>query len=124
MDSTRWRSDKFLRRDGFIDEEIDSKGGIVARKKTAEFRLPIFKQGDDLGHCLAECDTVRGALLAYAAMLNEAREMVVALAEHADHLEITQADTHFIAVEGPAKLVDQLIENGLLASEQADDEDH
>ena len=95
----------------------------MARRKTAELRLPIFKQGDDLGHCLAEHDAVRDALLAYAGMLNEARDMVVSLAEHADHIGITQADTHFIAVEGPAKLVDELIERGLLSPEYEDDED-
>lgn len=96
----------------------------MPKKKTAEFRLPIFKQGDDLGHCLAEHDTVRDALLAYAGMLNDARDMVVGLAEHAGHIEITQADTHYIAVSGPAKLVDELIEKSLLSPEPEDDEDH
>lgn len=89
----------------------------MAHRKTAEFHLPIYKQGDDLGHCLAENDTVRNALLAYAEMLNAAREMVVALAEHADQFEITQADTHYIGVEGPAKVVEELIDRGLLSAE-------
>jgi hypothetical protein len=48
-------------------------------------------------------------------MLNAAREMVVALAEHADQLEITQADTHYIGVEGPARLIEALIDRGLLS---------
>jgi hypothetical protein len=93
----------------------------ATHRKTAQVQLPIFKQGDDLGFCLSEHKTVPDALLAYAEMLAEARAVVLALADQ-EQLEIVQADTHFIAVEGPAVLIDELIEKGML-SPVFDDED-
>lgn len=87
----------------------------MKRRKTAELHLPIFKQGDDLGACLRQHGTVREALTAYSEMLGEAQAIVTALAAHGHQLEVTQADTHFIEIEGPSPLVDELIEKGLLS---------
>lgn len=95
----------------------------MKRQKTAELHLPIHKQGDDLGACLRQHGTTREALIAYSDMLAEARVIVTALAEHGQHLEITQADTHFIEIEGPAPLVDELIEKGLLSPLVDDEQD-
>lgn len=105
------------------EEDIPRGLGVNTRTKAAQLQLPIYKQGDDLGHCLAEHDTVREALIAYSGMLDEARAIVTALAEHGQHLEITQADTHFIEIEGPAPLVDELIEKGLLSPPFEDEEE-
>ena len=91
--------------------------------KTAQMHLPLFKQGDDLGTCLHQHGTVREALIAYSEMLAEAQAIVTALAEHGQHLEITQADTHFIEIEGPSSLVDELIEKGLLSPHVEDEEE-
>jgi hypothetical protein len=87
----------------------------MKRRKTAELHLPIFKQGDDLGACLRQHHPTRKALIAYSEMLAEAQVIVLALAEHGRQLEITQADTHVIEIEGPAPLVDEFIEKGLLS---------
>jgi len=94
----------------------------MKRRKTAELHLPIFKQGDDLGACLRQHRTTRKALIAYSEMLGEAQAIVMALAEHGRQLEITQADTHFIEIEGPAPLVDEFIEKGLLSPPFEDEE--
>lgn len=81
----------------------------------AELRLPIFKQGDDLGeHWRTEKDT-KAALLAYAKRLRAATSMVERLAKHA--VEIEQADTHYILVSGPGRVIRGLIEDGLLTPE-------
>lgn len=90
--------------------------------KSAELHLPIFKQGDDLGACLRQHRTTRKALIAYSEMLAAAQAIVIALSEHGRQLEITQADTHFIGIEGPSFLVDELIEKGLLSPSLEDEE--
>ncbi len=95
----------------------------MKHRKTAELHLPIFKQGDDLGACLRQHGTVRQALIAYSEMLDEAQAIVTALAEHGHQIEITQADTHFIEVEGPSSLVDELIEKGVLSPPTDEEED-
>lgn len=87
----------------------------MKRRKNAELHLPIFKQGDDLGACLRQHRSTRKALIAYSEKLAVAQAIVLALAEHGKQLEITQADTHFIEIEGPSSLVDELIEKGLLS---------
>lgn len=94
----------------------------MKRRKTAELHLPIFKQGDDLRACLHQHDTVREALIAYSGMLAEAQAIVTALAKHGHQIEVIQADTHFIEVEGPSSLVDELIEKGVLSPHFEDEE--
>jgi hypothetical protein len=94
----------------------------AAHRKSAQAQLPIYKQGDDLGFCLSKHHTVRAALFAYAEMLAEAQAVVLALADRGEQLDI-QADTHFIGVEGPAVLVDELIEKGMLLPIFDDEDD-
>jgi|ERR1043165_1619250 hypothetical protein len=87
------------------------------KKETAELRLPIFKQGDDLAEHLQQEKGTKAALLAYAERLKDATSLLETLAKHAEWLVIEQADTHFILVSGPAALIHSLVEEGVLALE-------
>lgn len=91
--------------------------------ETAEFHLPIFKQGDDLAEHLRQEKDTKAALLAYADRLKAATNMVETLATHAKWLEIEQADTHFILVSGPGLFIRGLIEDGVLTPELGSDEE-
>jgi hypothetical protein len=85
----------------------------------AELKLPIFKQGDDLAQHLQDKKDTRAAMLAYAERMKTAASILEKLAEHGDRVAIEEADTHFILVSGPASLIRQLIDKGLLAPEMA-----
>lgn len=93
------------------------------KTETAEFHLPIFKQGDDLGEHLRQEKDTTAALLAYAERLKAATSMVETLAKHAKWLMIEQADTHFILVSGPGLFIRGLIEDGVLTPELGTDEE-
>ncbi len=86
--------------------------------KDAELHLPYFKQGDDLRGFLQEKGaTSASALRRHASMLRSAVETLEDLARVAEEVpefEITDVDTHHIGVRGPKKLVDRLIEEGVL----------
>ncbi len=92
----------------------------------AELHLPIFKQGDDLGHFLQSMDNV-SALKAYAETLESAAEILRTVAERIKDQEVEiNADTHFIGLTGPDELISQLIKDNLLeksADEEFDEDD-
>ena len=79
---------------------------ISRHRKTYEFQLPYFKQGDDLGHFLREGLSPTEALLANAENLRGAAAMCEELAKRLQGITVKiDADTHTIRVTGPvAKL--------------------
>lgn len=90
---------------------------------TAEFQLPIYKQGDDLAQHLREEKDVPSALLAYAETLKAAAGMVESLAQHAEWLNVEQVNPHFIVVSGPWLVIHALIDKGLLVAKPGTDEE-
>lgn len=99
-----------------------------------ELRLPYFKQGDDLASQLPEgtdqyptdvtAEQSAAAFLAHAECLEYAagmlRRCASAAVEHG--LVITQADTHFIAVDVGESVGEALVADGLLAHDPFADE--
>jgi hypothetical protein len=94
--------------------------------KHYELRLPVFKQGDDLAHCIDTTKTLADALVAQAANYEIAAAMCRRLASVAaeDGVSSIFADTHVIYVEGVEERLRSLVlENVLTVDEDAEDED-
>jgi hypothetical protein len=86
--------------------------------------LPVFKQGDDLAHHLAEEETVADAFEALAVQYEEAAahcRRMVGLVREVPEIDV-DACTHHIGIKGPAVRLDPLVEEGLL-SRSCDDEE-
>ena len=98
--------------------------------KTFEFRLPYFKQGDDLQHCLQECKgDLAKAFARHAEMLTAGAQMLTNLAAEVQTLLASgaqidvNADCHMIEVTGDAELLQPLVEKGLLELSPYDEQD-
>lgn len=91
----------------------------------AEMHLPIYKQGDDLHHCLGVTKDNYEALMLYSATLEEAAKQCREVAEAIKDKEVTfDACTHWIGVDGPDDLIQLLIDRELLNEDPfADEED-
>jgi len=78
----------------------------------AEFHVPIFKVGDDLGSHLQKQPTPHAALLAYAAQIRHAGDVVQRVADvveaHGGDIHI-EADTHYIGLRGPEETMRVLL---------------
>lgn len=83
--------------------------------KSAELRLPYYKQGDDLAHWLEKLEDPVASLRAHAEQMDAAasvlRQASNAIAGH--QVEV-HADTHVIQISGPDELIDRLVESGVL----------
>lgn len=94
--------------------------------KSCELNLPVFKQGDDLHHCLTRCvGDVRAAFELQAEHYEEAARMcrrMMGVAAELPDLEV-EAGTHYIGVQGPAERLEALVQEGLLSTVEYDDED-
>lgn len=86
--------------------------------KAYELQLPVFKQGDDLHNCMSQNPgDLRAAFELQAARYDEAARMcrrMAGVASEVPCLEV-DADTHMIAVNGPAEQLESLAREGLLA---------
>jgi hypothetical protein len=92
--------------------------------KYAAIHLPYYKQGDDLGHHLAECATVEEALDAHAQQLQSAAELLVKIRKVIAGQNVTfDADTHMIQASGPDAIIDALIDAGFASPPWEEDED-
>lgn len=90
-----------------------------------ELHLPVFKQGDDLAHHLANEETVADAFEALAGQYDAAAALcrrMAGLAREAPGLEV-HADTHHIGVHGPVERLDALVVEGVLQREEDDPDD-
>jgi hypothetical protein len=94
--------------------------------KTAEFHLPVFKQGSDLRDNVerAKGSNYKGLLL-YAKRLHSAATLCEALAVEVKGMRNVEidADTSRISVIGPETWIDKLIEMGLLLDEAIEEEE-
>jgi hypothetical protein len=93
--------------------------------KSYELNLPVFKQGDDLHHCITQNPgDLRAAFEQQACNYNEAarlcRRMAGVAAEVPD-LEV-YADTHHIGVDGPVGRLESLVNEEILTVVEHDDE--
>ena len=85
----------------------------------AQIQLGYFKQGDDLYEHLSEHEqNVPAALRAHAQRMQSAKEHLEKIskrvAQAGSHAEISiDADTHHIAISGPADFIIRLIQDGL-----------
>ncbi len=83
--------------------------------KAATLWLPVFKQGDDLGHHLKD-NSVEDAFMAMAEQYTAAASMCKKMASIAsEHKLEVYADTHFIEVSGPVEVIDNLTKDGILS---------
>jgi hypothetical protein len=89
-----------------------------------QFHLPVWKQGDDLGHFLAETDTNAAALKALAGQYRLAAKVCEDMAALCQmHPEIDMdGDTHRISVAAPAAVMDELVAAGLVKPDEFDGE--
>jgi hypothetical protein len=91
--------------------------------KTAEIRLPYFKQGDDLQHHLSQCATVEEALEAHAENLEQAAQILRKVKAAIAGQDVSfNADTHLIQVCGPDALIESLIAAELAYAPDEDEE--
>ena len=79
--------------------------------RIARVNLGIFKQGHDLAECLTLAKDQHGqALDDYGDMLNHAGDVMRLLSHLTRYgLKIADADTHMILIEGPAYIIDELV---------------
>lgn len=101
-------------------ERIDKEDTV----KIYRLSLPVFKQGDDLGHQIHTQPTLKEAFLAQAECYEEAAEIckrMAGVAAEVPDLEV-QADTHFIGIEGPEDRLDALAREGILDVEEFDED--
>ena len=92
--------------------------------KTATLYLPYFTQGDDLSEYLENTGNVGEALEVHACEMDLAAAMLRSIKETISGHEVSiEADTHFISLTGPVKVIDGLIGEGLLTEPDEDDED-
>jgi hemoglobin-like flavoprotein len=93
--------------------------------KSYELRLPVFKQGDDLNHQIgAHPQDLSAALVSQAENYTEAARLcqrLAAVVKKRPELQI-DACTHHIGVDGPTDLLEALVEEGVLESEEIEDE--
>ncbi len=87
----------------------------MSQVKRAEFSLPYHKQGDDLCEYIQHSRSLDEALEKHACVMEHAavalRELKTAIADHEVEID---ADVHFIFVNGPTELIDELIRKGVL----------
>jgi hypothetical protein len=93
--------------------------------KTYELQLPVFKQGDDLGHQISEAKTLPEAFEAQASSYDLAAAMCrrMAAVVKEDPSLTVDACTHTIWLDGPKEKLDTLVEEGLLSVMDFGDDD-
>lgn len=84
--------------------------------------LPYFKQGDDLSHFLSQEEDQAKALENHAQMMEETAKLLRKVAVYAKDIEIN-ADCHFIGIEGPDAIIQEMIDDGLVQLDEFDDDD-
>ena len=92
-----------------------------------QIKLPLFKQGDDLYHSIRCTDTYAEAMVDYAETLDLAKQQLLDIAkviEKYDNASIcVHAQTHNIDIDGPEEMLNELLREGLVDTEDWDEED-
>jgi len=97
-------------------------------KKTYEVFFPVYKQGDDFGHCLdVSKGSVKDAFLKLSANYETASEIAKKLASVAAEIEMeAYGNTHYVSVTGEESLLAPLVKDGYLEvpyTEEDEEED-
>lgn len=93
--------------------------------KTFELNLPVFKQGDDMAHCLSQARTVKKAFEMQAENYEEAARIcrkMAGIASEERKLKV-DADTHIISLFGPTERLLALEKEGVVRSYEWDEDD-
>lgn len=101
--------------------------------KKYTLNLPVYKQGDDLSHCLEHAENTVKAFQDQAKLYESAAKMCSAMAEAFEKPEFKEvtvhADGHMIQLEYPedeedvAEMLEELVDDEILSVEETDDEE-
>jgi len=93
--------------------------------KSYELHLPVFKQGDDLSWQIKEAEgDLPEAFKAQAEVYEEAARLCRFMSEETKkHPLRVEAGTHMIVVEGAEEVLEALVKEGALITEEFEDED-
>lgn len=100
----------------------------MKKTKYADICLPYFKKGDDMSHCLIECNgNISKALEMHSTLMLSASEQLINIKNFIDqHPDIEfsmEADTHMICLTGPTDLIDEMVKLDLVDDSMWEDMD-